>query len=194
MQPWDYVHKPGNDGLTVENFVARLNSVAGAPIANRMLAQPWFTGDLPMRVLRLGIRVTTGGATNQRIGIYTSTSTRNLYPDALVVDLGIVNYAATGNIFVPNNDFTLAAGSLYWIATIADAALGQHNAIAGGGNEENLPAGPLGSIGTAPNPPTNAALVWNVARTYASGFPATFTAGGTGADGTNVPAIIWEPF
>jgi hypothetical protein len=198
VQPYDYIHKSGTAGLTLQNYAHRWSSstVTMTGAANLLIAQSFFTGDLPLSLAALGIYCTTIGTANQRIGIYDSTSPRDIYPKDLIHNLGSVTFAGTGVRLADGGPIELAAGKLFWLVTLADGGSGAEYACFDS-NSATLPAGILGSVpNSLGQPPSIPAVSLTAARNYVDNFPATFPAGATvrGGGGTNLtPAIVLEP-
>lgn len=195
VQPQDYMHKSGLAGLTIQNYAARPTHGTGTcTLSNFMLAQPFFTGDEPLDLAGMGIYCSATGTANQRLGIYECTSTRNLYPGALLYDLGTVTYGGTGERLASlamTLAMTLPAGQMFWLVSLSDAGSGTHYSISSS-NPSSVPSGVLGASGTSP--PNTVATHLQVARTFASGLPATFPAGATVAGYSGaLPAILLDP-
>lgn len=195
VQPFDYMHKSGNSGLTLQNYAARLGGAGGGASAlpNVLLAQPFFTGDLPLTLAQIGIDCTAVGTGNIQIGIYDCLSTRDIYPRNRL-SLGSVDYSATGPRLT-SASITLAAGKLFWLVTNTDGGSGTNSSVVSA-NEITVPVGVVGLV--LPGAATGAntvALGLFIARAYGLGLPATFPAG---ADKRNnqfgaYPAIILDP-
>lgn len=89
-------------------------------------AFPFFSGR-GGTIDRLAIDVTiagtvTVGTGKARLGIYTSTSDSNLYPDALVLDAGEVVVTTSGNKAITVSQI-LKANTLYWLVMNHDCDL-----------------------------------------------------------------------
>lgn len=199
VQPFDYIHKSGTAGLTLQNYAARPDSVGGSPssLPDTLLAQPFWTGDEPLSITGLGINCQTAGTATLRIAVYDVPSTRNLYPGNLLHDFGVVDYAATG-VRLASLSVTLPANQMFWIVTNTPGGTGQHFGAASS-NEVTLPSGPLGTVVSSPASVSNqAALGLFVASTYVAPptpMPATFPAGAATRNNQFgvYPAIVIEP-
>lgn len=196
VQPQDYIHKSGTAGLTLQNYALRSDSATGSPstLGNQLLAQPFFTGDQDLELAGMGIYCSATGTGNQRIAVYSAVSTSNIYPNALLYDLGSVSYAGTG-VRLITTPITLTAGQLYWLVTLSDGGTGTHYAVASS-NSNNYPAGILGLVPfSGANPPAVNSMFLSVSRTYGLGMPATFLSGATAAYNSSgaLPAIVLEP-
>lgn len=198
VQPWDYFHAPGAGpgvGLTVENYLSRTEDGTGNPSsgANTMYAQPWFTGDLPLNVASFGLRVTTTGLANVDLAVYEATSERDVYPSNRIWQSATpINYGVLGSVLRAVAQ-SFAAGKLYWFVTNTDGGTGAHS-CAYTSFALNYPAGVLGWLTSG----SVGATTLTVARSYASGMPATFPAGaapigGAGFVNRVAPAIIVVP-
>jgi len=170
VQPFDYMHKSGTAGLTLQNYAARPDLIVGNPssLPDTLLAQPFWTGDEPLSIAGLGINCTSTGTATIQIALYDVPSTRNLYPGNLLHDFGVVNYSATG-VRLASLSVTLPANKMFWLVTNTPGGTGQHAGVTSS-NEVTLPAGPL-SVSS------QAALGLFVSRSFALGMPATFPAG-----------------
>lgn len=196
VQPWDYIHKSGTAGLTLQNYAARFASSTGAPSTNPnvILAQPFFTGDLPLDLAGAGIYCSATGTGKQRLAIYGCTGVRNIYPTTKLYDLGELTYAATGARLAALA-MTLPAGGLFWLATLADGGTGSHYST-DTSNPISMPSGVLGSVPfSGVNPPNIVGMCFEAARTYALGMPASFPAGATikNPNSLALPAIVLDP-
>jgi hypothetical protein len=203
VQPWDYFHVPPLDpgepgfGLVVENYLSRTENGTGNPSsgANTLYAQPWFTGDLPLNVASFGLRVTSIGTAKVDLAVYEATSERNIYPSNRIWQSTLANeivYGSTGAV-LRSVAMSFAAGKLYWFVTNTDGGSGAHT-CAFNGQALNFPAGVLGWLTSG----SVGATTLTVARSYASGMPATFPAGaapigGSGFVNRVAPAIIVVP-
>lgn len=172
VEPFDYAHKSGNSGVTLDNAAEYTSSLAqtfnGGQHANVLRAVPRYVG---VKGLRLGVlewSVSSPGDADVRLGVYTATSTKNLYPAALVVDCGVQSMS-TGGRKTWTADVTLAQG-VVWFVWVASTANGQ--------------------VMSVPNAPKSRAFTFlgKSGSTYYAGFtapytygalPATFPAGGT---------------
>jgi hypothetical protein len=196
VQPFDYMHKSGTAGLTLQNYAARPDSVSGNPssLTDTLLAQPFFTGDEPLSIDGLGINCLSTGTATIQIALYDVPSTRNLYPGDLLHDFGVVDYSATG-VRLASLSVTLPANKMFWIVTNTPGGTGGHSA-APSSNEVTLPSGPLGIVVSSPTSVSNqAALGLFVSRSFALGMPATFPAGAATRNNQFgvYPAIVIEP-
>lgn len=202
VQPFDYMHKSGEAGLTLQNYAARPDSVGGSPstLINTLLAQPFWTGDEPLSITALGINCTGTGTTpaaTLRIAVYDVPSTRNLYPGNLLHDFGVVDYTATG-VRLASLSVTLPANKMFWIVTNTPGGSGSHTSVTSS-NEITLPSGPLGTVVSSPASVSNQAAVGLfVASTYVAPptpMPATFPAGAATRNNQFgvYPAIVIEP-
>lgn len=194
VQPFDYMHKSGNSGLTLQNYAARLGGGGGSASAlpNTLLAQPFFTGDLPLTLAQIGINCTGTGTGNIQIGIYDCLSTRDIYPRNRL-SFGSVAYSATGPLLT-SASITLAAGKLFWLVTNTDGGSGSNSTVVDGTNEITLPVGVAGLV--LPGAATEAnqvALGLFIAAAYGPP-PATFPAGADKRNnsGGAFPAIILD--
>lgn len=114
---------------------------------------------------RIGIYLSGAAAGNFRLGIYRATSFTNLYPNNLVLDAGVVTFAA--GLRAATIAQALQPNTLYWLALLA----------------ESTPANPPYALdlgGTLPMlgwTNTFTSQTWcSVAQAYGA-LPATFTAG-----------------
>jgi len=187
------MHKSGLGGLSLVNFATRTTAGVGTASTHdgSIYAQPFFTGDLPLLVESMGIVVSTAGTAKLKLAIYECFSSRNLYPDARLADLGELSYGVLGTTLLPAG-LTLAAGTMYWLAVLYDAGTGAHQSTSDN-NDDTLPSGPLGLVVGAGSSGT-AATGLAVVQAYASGLPATFPAGAVGVTSIGqFPAIAIEP-
>lgn len=199
VQPFDYMHKSGVAGLTLQNYAARPDSVGGSPssLINTLLAQPFWTGDESLSITALGINCLSTGTATLRIAVYDVPSTRNLYPGDLLHDFGVVDYTATG-VRLASLSVTLPANKMFWIVTNTPGGTGQHAGVTSS-NEITLPSGSLGTVVSSPASVSNqAALGLFVASTYVAPptpMPATFPAGAATRNNQFgvYPAIVIEP-
>jgi hypothetical protein len=196
VQPFDYIHKSGTAGLTLQNYAARPDSVGGNPssLTDTLLAQPFWTGDEPLSIDGLGINCLSTGTATLRIAVYDVPSTRNLYPGNLLHDFGVVDYTATG-VRLASLSVTLPANQMFWIVTNTPGGTGQHAGVTSS-NEITLPSGPLGTVVSSPaSVSSQAALGLFVSRSFALGMPATFPAGAATRNNQFgvYPAIVIEP-
>lgn len=199
VQPFDYIHKSGEAGLTLQNYAARPDSAGGNPstLIDTLLAQPFWTGDEPLSITALGINCLATGTATLRIAVYDVPSTRNLYPGNLLHDFGVVDYAATG-VRLASLSVTLPANKMFWIVTNTPGGTGQHAGVTSS-NEITLPSGPLGTVVSSPASVSNqAALGLFVASTYVAPptpMPATFPAGAATRNNQFgvYPAIVIAP-
>lgn len=197
VQPFDYMHKSGNSGLVLQNYAMRPDNGGANPasVPNRMLAQPFFTGDLPRALAQIGLNCTGIGLANVKIAIYDCLSTRDIYPRNRLHDLGSVNLAATGQRLLPAA-ITLAAGKLFWLVTNTDGGTGQYTTLASG-NESSAPVGVVGVfISGTTTSASQLSMGLSVARSFVAepGFPATFPVGATPVQGGgSQAAIILDP-
>jgi hypothetical protein len=195
VQPWDYIHRPGESGLTVESYASRTENGTGNPSSgpNVLYAQPWFTGDLAMAVASFGLRVTSLGTANVDLAVYEAKGVRDIYPGNRVWLAGSpINYGSVGTVLRTVAQ-SFDAGKLYWIVTNTDGGTGAHTSALNG-QALNLPAGVLGYLPAT----TVGANMLSVARTYGLGLPTTFPAGavpvgGAGFAVRTAPAIIIVP-
>jgi len=194
VQPFDYMHKSGNSGLTLQNYAARLDFASGDANAlpGTLLAQPFFTGDLPLTLAQIGIDCTAVGTGNIQIGIYDCLSTRDIYPRNRL-SLGSVDYSATGPRLT-SASITLAAGKLFWLVTNTDGGSGTNSSVVSA-NEITVPVGVVGLV--LPSAATGAnqvALGLFIAAAYGP-LPATFPAGAATRNNQfgAYPAIILDP-
>ncbi|HET6373004.1 MAG TPA: hypothetical protein VFG76_06840 [Candidatus Polarisedimenticolia bacterium] len=163
-------------GIAIGNAAIAENVIYAAPLTSER------GGRIDQLAVSLNTACTVISATGKaRIGIYTSTSDTNLYPDALVVDAGEVSFLTNGVKTLAVN-VLLSPSKLYWVvmnedcdnadpsmrvlgATASAPILGVSTAFAGG----------------------NSGNGWSVNMGYAP-LPATFPAGGT-VSINNLPAI-----
>lgn len=199
VQPQDYIHYPGESGLTIYNYVHYdgATTTGNASIGNNiMYVRPWFpAGDLPMTIESIGIKVTTSGSAVVAIGIYESKSERNIYPGNLLLDVtagGYIQYSSVGHQTKPAS-ITFEAGKMYWVATRTSGGVGQHR-CAFNGVTPTVPAGVLGATNGVSDVGGNSAL--SIAYAFSASMPAQFPTGSTLVRGYNesaIPAIFFIP-
>lgn len=158
------------------NLTARLIS------ADTLYAMPYLV-TRAVTVDRLAINVTTPSASsaqNMRAGIYTATSTANIYPNALVLDAGTFN-ANTSGVQTLTISQALTAGTLYWFVlttSVADVTVRALSSMAA----PTMMMGTSSALGTS----------WNcyleVARSFAT-LPGTFTSSAA-FSANNFPAVF----
>lgn len=200
VQPWDYFQAPGSlPTLVVESYLSRTENGTGNPSGapNQMLAQPWFTGDVPLNVASFGVRVTTIGTAKVDLAVYEAKGERDIYPGNRIWQSTLANeivYGSTGAVLRSVSlPLSFAAGKLYWFVTNTDGGTGEHTR-AFAGLVLNYPAGVLGWLPAV----SLGANMLAVARTYGDGMPATFPSGATPIGGATTfsgaaPAIIVVP-
>lgn len=108
------------------------NSTAAGAI-NTFYALPFYRargGTIDQ--LRFVVGTASGAGAKGRMGVYTSTSPTNLYPNALVVDGGEFAVDSTGNK-TATVSVVLAPNTLYWFAYVQSVSFsGAMQSIAGG--------------------------------------------------------------
>jgi hypothetical protein len=197
-QPFDYIHKSGNSGLVIQNYATRVSVTGANPasVPNQLLAQPFFTGDLPLVLAEMGVNCTSTGTANVKMAIYDCLATRNIYPRNLLHDLGAITLAATGPRMAASV-ITLAAGKLFWLVTNTDGGTGGYSGLTPSNTAFNAPVGVLGLHITGSTTASNElAMGLTVARSFGASpvFPAIFPAGAVTVGGsTHAPAIILSP-
>jgi hypothetical protein len=72
---------------------------------------------------RIGVNVSASGTRKTRMGLYTTTSTTNIYPETLLVDSGEVTYSSAS---IVSATISAAVGSnfMLWAAVIVDGGTG----------------------------------------------------------------------
>jgi len=155
------------------------NMVTGA-IGNSLLAAPFVSGK-GGRIDRIAFEVTTTSVGNfARVGIYSSKTDEDLYPDKLVVDGGEFDCSSLG-IKSTTIDVELVANKVYWAVYLSSAvAIGYRRP--GGGNS-NVILDSLGSLGGS------LGLAIRSSLTYQA-LPTTFPAGGTVSSG--LPGVFFR--
>lgn len=120
---------------------------------------------------RIAIEITSSAVGNMRLGVYSSVSATDIYPDALLVDSGDISTGSNGQ-----KTFTvslaLTAGRVYWLAMISSASP-TYRALASASQLRSI----LGGVGTG----QHSHLV--SAQAYGA-LPDPFPAGATKSAGT----------
>jgi hypothetical protein len=114
---------------------------------------------------KIGIEVTTGAATNCRLGIYANSASA-IAPGALVLDAGAVSTASAAKVEATIG-VTLNPG-LYWLAALFDNTPTVRTAAIG--------ANTGSQFGGVTNPSTGQDSFYSATQTYGA-LPGTFTAG-----------------
>ncbi len=152
----------------------------GVPVVNTLYAFP-FTSGRGGTLDRIQFNVTTGGAAGSvaRVGIYTSTSDTNLYPNALVVDGGQFDTTSTG-VKTATISAALTENKLYWLVFLSGTAAPTVRA----GQPSSMP----NVLGIDSAMGTGSGIGLNVARAYGA-LPGTFPAGATVQTSSPIPII-----
>jgi len=161
-----YKHASGTAGWSTY-YVPWLNISSwstGSLTANQLYGFPFIHGSEDRNIDDIAVQIVTGAAGNAIVGIYTATSSRNLYPDALVTS-GVISTTSTGTIS-SSAAATLRAGQMYWLVWNANAA-----PVLRVPSSTAIP----GILGVSPANTTNYGRII-VARTYDGTLPATFPA------------------
>jgi len=133
-----------------------------------LVAAPFIIG-LDATLDRIGFNCTVGAAgSSARVGVYRSTSPRNVYPGALVVDSGAISTVANG--WKEANIATRLAPGLYWRVYLAGVLAPTVSTL----GPAATPTSPILGYSAA-NPPTPFNSL-RVAFAFAA-LPATFPGG-----------------
>jgi len=150
-----------------------LGTIAIAAV-DTLYAIPFLSGRAGT-IDRIGFEVTTVGAANSktRVGVYTSTARKNLYPKDLVVDSGEFDTSSVGGTGVKSATIStpLLPNTLYWFVILSGTATPTVRGITGQGVWPIL--GYPSTLGA--NPQT----MLSVGQSYGtlpSSFPASATA------------------
>ncbi len=146
---------------------------------NNLRAFPFFVSE-SITLDRIGVVVSSNAATAKaRIGIYTSTSSTNLYPNALLVDSGELDVATTG-LKSATISQALTPGTLYWLACVTGTVAPNLRSL---GTAQAIPSLGFDNVFVGPG------AGWIVAFTYGA-LPDPFTAGGSVLSGATLNAHI----
>lgn len=153
-----------------------IGSVSGvAPTIGVLKAVPFISGR-GGSLDRIAFEVTTvgGASAKARVGIYSATSTSNLYPNALVVDGGEFDTSSVGGVGVKSTTISkfLAKNTLYWFVYLAGTSAATVRGL-GVGTVWNL-------LGTDSTLPTTFNSVLSVSQAYGA-LPSTFPGSATPA-------------
>ena len=161
----------------VAGMITQTYLTTGPIVANIMRAMPFISGR-GGTLDRIAMNVSTGVAGNARIGIYNSTSDTNLYPNALIVDSGVIDVttAAVKSVIIST---VLDPNKLYWFVVLSDVAPTLRGMNAG---SVGTFMGITSAIGGTMD------MYLNVGLTYGA-LPATFPAGGGMSAGGVSPVI-----
>jgi len=171
------IHVPGR---WYTNTIANANTVA-TMTANVLFATPILVPVTRVYSL-IGINVTTASATrNIRLGLYadksvSTGSTDGGYPDALVLDAGVVSAATILARWLPLNK--LLKSGWYWMAAVLDGGTPAVNHMTA--------AGCLPFMGFSSLTDVTFHVGWSKSFTYAA-LPDPF--GGGAVTTVNVPAV-----
>lgn len=178
---YSYFKHPGTTPFEVWYMAGGMNAVApltgGRPI-DELQATPFLSGR-GGKLDTIAIEVTTLAALGVgRIGVYSSVSNDNFYPDALLADSGEFSTATTG-VKSATVNVELEPNRIYWLAVVFGVAAPVLRVPA-----SNAMANPLGHPAT---------LGGNTSRRMVSGyayaaFPSTFPAF---AGVVNGPLGVW---
>ena len=161
----------------VAGMINQSSWTTGALVANIMRAVPFISGR-GGTLDRIAMNVSTGVAGNARIGIYDSTSDTNLYPNALIVDSGVID-VTTAEVKSVIISTVLDPNKLYWFVVLSDVAPTLRGM---NGGSISAVMGITSAIGVTMD------MFLSVSQTYGA-LPATFPAGGGMNAGGVTPAI-----
>ena len=190
LSPWNYVHTPGSNGVTLNQTRWNLcgyGTTTGSPAANTIEAVP-FVGGGNLTISSLLVELVSGGSNGSaRLGIYQNTSLGVLYPTTLVSELEF-SFLGTdagytgGSLPAP---VTLNDG-LLWLAILPSVSKTMRTRsfqITG----QNLPRMLLGYGAPFTSQPPLKSITG--AAAYGP-LPATFPAGGTTSNSASAPFIF----
>lgn len=157
-------------------------AIGTAITVNFLRAVPIVAPRAQVNATSIGWEVTTGGAGNGRIGLYTNKGDDNLYPDQLLVDSGSISLTPAAVKSVTGLTIALTPGQLYWLVHVHDTARATRCLTA-----------PTDVLGHANDATGNQYVQLRVAFTYGA-LPQTFPAGAapdpnTATTDTSVPAL-----
>jgi len=191
LSPWNYVHTPGSNGVTLNqtrwNLCGYATATNGAPSANTIEAVP-FVGGGNLTISSLLVELVSGGSNGSaRLGIYQNTSPGVLYPTTLVSQLefsflGTAAGFTGGSLPAP---VTLNDG-LLWLAILPSVSklMATRTFTAATASSPRMLLG-YGA------PFTNQPPFKSITRAAAYGpLPATFPAGGTTSNTAPAPFIF----
>jgi len=189
---FDYWHKNGKSGLFLNSSAQRAvhveqGTVGFLPVPNQLEAVTYYVGaeGIDLATIALNIR-SSSGAANMRMGIYSSASasSKNVYPGALVADLGELALNPTG-VKTWTANTSLPQG-LYWIAWNVTA-----NACQWGCYESISSHDVFTPLGRSASGARYSSVT--VASTYGA-MPATFPSGGALVIGTSgrIPFFVMQ--
>jgi hypothetical protein len=184
MQPWDWIHNPGNAGYNPFNLrdaVENAGVVGSGAIhtpGNVLVAQPFFVGDQGLFVRRMGVMLfSTSAPGSVRLGIYKcpQPSAHDMWPSQKVADFGVLTCAGGFVRYTQNaspGSVSLQPG-YYYAASLWSEAVNTYcqHAIGGPGN-------PLGTYDDYP------VTAFAVPRLFSAGLPSTFPGFPSGFFGT----------
>lgn len=138
-------------------------------IANTLLAVPFISGK-GGRIDRISFEVVGGSAgALGRVGIYSSTTDDNIYPDKLLVDGGEFS-CASGGKKITTVDVELIANKVYWAVYLSNSGVASHRRPGTGNN--NVLMDSLSTMGGSVGLAIRSALAYQA-------LPSTFPSGGT---------------
>jgi len=121
-------HVGGAAGISANYQAGIVTSAAGSTLTltnNLLIALPFVAPPRLSILNRIGVYVTTGVASCEvRLGIYTATSETNLYPNALIVDSGVLSIATSSAAAAATINTQLISGRLYWAVLNANVPSG----------------------------------------------------------------------
>ena len=177
LSPWNYVHTPGNNGVTLNQTRWNLNGYTpnpftSSPTANTIEAMPFACGG-NLTISSLLVELVSGGsAGSARLGIYRNTSPSVLYPTTLVSQLEFsflgTDAGYTGGSLPASVNLD---DGLFWLAILPSVSKTMRGCLFSTSTPRML----LGY-----SSPFTQAPLKSITRAAAYGpLPATFPAGGT---------------
>jgi hypothetical protein len=177
LSPWNYVHTPGNNGVTLNQTRWNLCGfplTTSSPTANTIEAMPFACGG-NLTISSLLVELVSGGsAGSARLGIYRNTSPSVLYPTTLVRQLEFsfldTDAGYTGGSLPASVNLD---DGLFWLAILPSVSKTMRRCLF------NPSTGTPRMLLGYSSPFTQAPLK-SITRAAAYGpLPATFPAGGT---------------
>lgn len=192
LSPWNYVHTPGNNGVTLNQTRWNLNGynpTTGSPTANTIEAVPFACGG-NLTISSLLVEMVSGGsAGSARLGIYRNTSPGALYPSTLVSQLEF-SFLGTDAGYTGGSlpsAVTLDDG-LFWLAILPSVTKTMRTRLFQASGQD-MPRMLLGY----PTPYQNTPPIKAITRAASYGpLPATFPAGGTASNTASATFIFFR--